>query len=143
MPHVTFIHGIANKPAHERLLTIWRQSLAMDDGLDLGARPRLLGLDVVGHVAVEIELEAQHARLDGQTSALRRALQVTAAEAAAILDLQQDVLFAELVTAWAESSAELTRNLARCGRKHQQVVSAEETERELRLAMVKRARKPG
>jgi len=38
MPHVTFIHGIANKPAHERLLTIWRQSLAMDDGLDLGAR---------------------------------------------------------------------------------------------------------
>ena len=38
MPHVTFIHGIANKPAHERLLTIWRQSLAENDGLDLGAR---------------------------------------------------------------------------------------------------------
>lgn len=38
MPHVTFIHGIANKPAHDRLLTIWRQSLAEDDGIDLGAR---------------------------------------------------------------------------------------------------------
>ena len=87
-----------------------------------------------------IELEAQYARLDGQTRGLRRALQVTAAEAAAILDLQQDVLFAELVTAWAESSAELTKNLARWGRKHQQVVSTEETETELRAAMVKRAR---
>jgi hypothetical protein len=38
MPHVTFIHGIANKPAHDRLLTLWRQSLAANDGLDLGAR---------------------------------------------------------------------------------------------------------
>lgn len=37
MPHVTFIHGIANKPAPDVLLRLWRQSLARGDGLDLGA----------------------------------------------------------------------------------------------------------
>ena len=37
MPHVTFIHGIANKPAADTLLRLWRDSLAADDGLDLGA----------------------------------------------------------------------------------------------------------
>jgi len=37
MPHVTFIHGIANKPAPDVLLSLWRESLARDDGLDLGA----------------------------------------------------------------------------------------------------------
>ena len=37
MPHVTFIHGIANKPAPDVLLRLWRQSLSRDDGLDLGA----------------------------------------------------------------------------------------------------------
>lgn len=37
MPHVTFIHGIANKPAPDALLRLWRESLARDQGLDLGA----------------------------------------------------------------------------------------------------------
>ena len=37
MPHVTFIHGIANKPPKDVLLRLWRQSLARGDGLDLGA----------------------------------------------------------------------------------------------------------
>ena len=37
MPHVTFIHGIANKPAADVLLRLWRDALANDDGLDLGA----------------------------------------------------------------------------------------------------------
>lgn len=37
MPHVTFIHGIANKPPREELLTVWRGTLA-DHGLDLGDR---------------------------------------------------------------------------------------------------------
>lgn len=36
MAHVTFIHGIANKPAHDRLLDLWCRSLAEGDGLDLG-----------------------------------------------------------------------------------------------------------
>jgi len=37
MPHVTFIHGIANKPAPDVLLRLWRAGLARDDGVDLGA----------------------------------------------------------------------------------------------------------
>ncbi|WP_448700977.1 hypothetical protein ACFGVR_02760 [Mucilaginibacter sp. AW1-3] len=42
MPHVTFIHGIANKPEEKKLVKIWLDALAgdllgNDDGLDLGA----------------------------------------------------------------------------------------------------------
>jgi hypothetical protein len=37
MPHVTFIHGIANKPPQDKLLKLWRDSLARNNGLDLGA----------------------------------------------------------------------------------------------------------
>lgn len=37
MPHVTFIHGIGNKPDSDVLLRIWRRGLAHDLGLDLGA----------------------------------------------------------------------------------------------------------
>lgn len=36
MPHVTFIHGIANKPPQDKLLGLWLRSLADSDGLDLG-----------------------------------------------------------------------------------------------------------
>lgn len=35
MPHVTFIHGIMNKPPADQLLQIWLRSLAGNDGLDL------------------------------------------------------------------------------------------------------------
>ncbi len=37
MAHVTFVHGIANKPAPDPLLDLWRRSLADGDGIDLGA----------------------------------------------------------------------------------------------------------
>jgi pimeloyl-ACP methyl ester carboxylesterase len=37
MPHVTFVHGIGNKPLEDQLLAIWRRSLADGLGLDLGA----------------------------------------------------------------------------------------------------------
>lgn len=37
MPHVTFIHGISNKPPPDQLLRIWRDGLATGDGVDLGA----------------------------------------------------------------------------------------------------------
>lgn len=37
MPHVTFIHGIANKPPQDKLLALWRDALARNNGLDLGA----------------------------------------------------------------------------------------------------------
>jgi hypothetical protein len=36
MAHVTFIHGIANKPPHDMLLQLWCRSLADNDGVDLG-----------------------------------------------------------------------------------------------------------
>ncbi|HEY2740341.1 MAG TPA: hypothetical protein VGK45_18160 [Thermoanaerobaculia bacterium] len=36
MAHVTFIHGIANKPPQDQLLDIWLRSLADGGGLDLG-----------------------------------------------------------------------------------------------------------
>jgi hypothetical protein len=38
MPHVTFVHGIGNKPPADQLLGIWERSLAYDGGFDLGTR---------------------------------------------------------------------------------------------------------
>ena len=38
MPHVTFIHGIANKPAPAELLEIWRRALKDDGGINLAAK---------------------------------------------------------------------------------------------------------
>ncbi len=35
MPFITFIHGIANKPAQDALHRIWLDALAADDGVDL------------------------------------------------------------------------------------------------------------
>src|SRR5262249_9846279 len=37
MAHVTFIHGISNKPPAENLLRIWLRALSRDVGVDLGA----------------------------------------------------------------------------------------------------------
>jgi hypothetical protein len=37
MPHITFIHGISNKPAQDALLSLWIRSLSDGDGVDLGA----------------------------------------------------------------------------------------------------------
>ncbi|MFN0122269.1 MAG: hypothetical protein ACKV2V_17375 [Blastocatellia bacterium] len=37
MPHITFVHGICNKPPKDRLLQFWHESLARDGGIDLGA----------------------------------------------------------------------------------------------------------
>ena len=38
MPHVTFIHGIANKPPADQLIEIWRRSLSQNDGINLGTK---------------------------------------------------------------------------------------------------------
>ena len=42
MPHITFIHGISNKPEEKKLKKIWLDALSHDllrndDGIDLGA----------------------------------------------------------------------------------------------------------
>jgi hypothetical protein len=36
MAHITFIHGIANKPAPDALLKLWKRDLAQGGGLNLG-----------------------------------------------------------------------------------------------------------
>src|SRR5215831_5789309 len=38
MGHVTFIHGILNKPAPDELIREWRQGLAVDHGFNLTTR---------------------------------------------------------------------------------------------------------
>lgn len=38
MAHVTFIHGIANKPPADELIEIWRRALAQDDGINLATQ---------------------------------------------------------------------------------------------------------
>lgn len=38
MPHVTFIHGIANKPPAEELLAVWQRSLGQDEGINLATK---------------------------------------------------------------------------------------------------------
>lgn len=37
MAHITFIHGIGNKPSLDDLLRVWERALADADGVDLGA----------------------------------------------------------------------------------------------------------
>jgi hypothetical protein len=37
MPHITFIHGISNKPPAAQLLPLWEQALGREDGIDCGA----------------------------------------------------------------------------------------------------------
>ncbi|MEA2562298.1 MAG: hypothetical protein QOH06_3802 [Acidobacteriota bacterium] len=37
MAHVTFVHGIANKPPQEQLIDLWCRSLSNSDGIDLGS----------------------------------------------------------------------------------------------------------
>lgn len=87
------------------------------------------------------DLDARLANLVGSIKALQKTLKVTAGDAASILNLQRDALFTELVKAWAGASALLTKRRARWGNKHHQVIGAEEDERELRTALVDRARK--
>ena len=38
MPHVTFIHGMANKDPEDELLSIWVNALAASDGLRLSTK---------------------------------------------------------------------------------------------------------
>lgn len=38
MSHITFIHGMVNKPPADELLNIWKRALAADDGINLSTR---------------------------------------------------------------------------------------------------------
>ena len=86
------------------------------------------------------ELKARRAGLQGRIQALTGALGISPRLAASVLDLQQDALFRQLVEEWAQASSLLTKNRARWGSKHQQVVNARADENQLRKALLKRAR---
>ncbi len=62
MPHVTFVHGIGNKPPRDQLLGIWERALAYDKGFDLGTRgvtsTMVYWADVMYPEPAEAEFEA-------------------------------------------------------------------------------------
>jgi hypothetical protein len=62
MAHVTFIHGIGNKPPADQLLGIWERSLAYEGGTDLGTRGitsrMVYWADVLYPEPAEADLEA-------------------------------------------------------------------------------------
>lgn len=62
MAHVTFIHGIGNKPEPGALLDRWERALADGDGIDLGTRgitsSMVYWADVLYPEPVEAELES-------------------------------------------------------------------------------------
>jgi len=115
--------------------------------IDYQANAQVVSLEQFTELTMNLErmrdkvrdLQAQRAGLRGRLSALTAALGVEPSHAAALLDLQQDALFRELAAHWAEASALHTRNKARWGRKHQQVVSAREDEHQLHHALLARA----
>lgn len=116
--------------------------------LDYQARAQIVSLEQFNELTLSLErrrsqlrdLEARRAGLAGQTDALREALATTPRAATALLELQQDPLFRELAADWAEASAQLTKNRARWGERHQQVVNARDDEQALRQALLHRAR---
>jgi len=75
MAHVTFIHGISNKPAADELLKIWRRSLA-DSGDDplalgsLGVSSSLLYWADVMYAAPDPDLSAHEGVLENTPAAL-------------------------------------------------------------------------
>ena len=115
--------------------------------LDYQADARIVSLEQFNELALGLErlrgqvreLKAERAGIQGRLDALQTTLQVDAQLASALLDLQQDALFRQLAEDWAVASAQLTRNRARWGDKHQQVISAAEDERELHRALLQRA----
>ena len=75
MAHVTFIHGISNKPASDELLKIWRRSLA-DTGDDplalgsLGVSSRLVYWADVMYAAPDPDVSAHEGVLENTPAAL-------------------------------------------------------------------------
>ena len=116
--------------------------------LDYQAHAQVVSLEQFNQFTLDLEhrrsqvldLKAKQAGLAGQVETLSGTLETRPEAAAALLDLQQDALFRQLATDWAEASAQLARNRARWGDKHAQVVSAEKDEKELRAALVRRVR---
>jgi len=73
MPHVTFIHGIGNKPEENQLLGVWDRSLADNLGLDLGAggitSTMVYWADVL-YAAPDPDVSAYESALEATTAAV-------------------------------------------------------------------------
>jgi uncharacterized protein involved in exopolysaccharide biosynthesis len=116
--------------------------------LDYQADAQIVSIEQFNELILNLErlrtqvrdLKARRAGLAGQLESLRNSLQIDPQTATALLELQQDALFHRLAQDWAAASALLTRNRARWGEKHEQVVSAQEDEDALRRALLGRAR---
>jgi hypothetical protein len=69
MAHVTFIHGIANKPPKDQLIDIWIRSLARNDGPDLDAEGVTYGMVYWADVLYERpdDGSSAHESLESQT----------------------------------------------------------------------------
>lgn len=121
--------------------------LAQQRILDYQASSQIVSMEQFTELTLNLErmrstvlnLKAEHAGLAGRLHGLQATLGTTPGLAAAVIELQQDVLFSQLAGKWAQASAKLTENQARWGSKHQQVVSARENEKELRRALLNRA----
>lgn len=116
--------------------------------LDYQAGARIVSLEQFNELTLGLErlrgqvreLKAERAGVQGKLESLQDTLQTDAHTAASLLDLQQDALFLQLAEDWAAASVQLTRNRARWGSNHEQVIGAGEDERELRNALRQRAR---
>ncbi|HXH90171.1 MAG TPA: hypothetical protein VNN25_01220, partial [Thermoanaerobaculia bacterium] len=101
MAHVTFVHGIANKPAADRLLQIWLKALAFGDGIDLGANgvtsSMVYWADVMYAAPLPPE-EASEESVGGGAAPLR----LESAEMAGIMPLTGDVDMSWLANASPE-----------------------------------------
>ena len=91
MPHITFIHGIANKPPKDELLRNWEDSLAAG-GLDLAAEgrevalvssgdPGIYAMATLAYELIDREERPEWARIDVITAPGISALQAAAARA--------------------------------------------------------------
>lgn len=103
MPHVTFVHGISNKPPRDQLLDFWRRSLADGEfGLDLGAEGVTSSMVYWADVLYEVPL----AGVDRES---------TLNEAAAEVSLPEEAVELEVERMGAEERAWTARLAAKLG----------------------------
>ena len=120
---------------------------AQQDMLDYQTGSRVVSLEQFNEITLGLErlrsqvreLTARRDGMEGRLQALNENLETSPENAISLIYLQQDPLFRELAREWAKAYAVLTKNEARWGKKHEQVVNAREDEAELRKALMERA----
>ena len=127
MAHITFIHGISNKPAQDKLLKLWLRSLAEKEGIDLGTSgvsssmvywadvfyPEPL-TDAMLESAQDFENNAAVAVQEGADPDMSWRQKITGEEKAMVDSLAAKLSFDVLVDdAFAPPESEADRNLER------------------------------